>query len=186
MTNRKLQHGGLMRIHRDIAFWRTVHKAWWQWGYNLVISTELCKGWSVLLRLRWIRWFGDRGVWHWKNWLAVAYCYGLPTGSTNSSSFDSTIGNDPQYWSLGRGRVMERLVESADWAWWKKASRLSDQLILSWDWRPATTVSCGDSRAEHWGITLVRTFYAPEKDFRRPTVSGLLQDARVAIRCGEA
>ena len=89
-------------------------------------------------------------------------------------------------WSSGRGREMERLVERADWAWWKKASRLSDQLILSWDWRPATTVSSGDGRAEHWGITIVRTLYAPAKDFRRPNVSGLLQDARVAIRCGEA
>ena len=47
-------------------------------------------------------------------------------------------------------------------------------------------MSSGDDRAEHWGITLVRTLYAPAKDFRRPNVSGLLQDARVAIRCGEA
>ena len=35
-------------------------------------------------------------------------------------------------------------------------------------------------------MTRARTLYAPIKDLRRPTVSGLLQDARAAIRRGEA
>ena len=86
-------------------------------------------------------------------------------------------------WSSGQGRELERLADRAYWAWWKKASRSSDQLILSWDWRPATqcpVVIVDDS------VTRARTLYAPIKDFRRPTVSGLLQDARAAIRRGEA
>ena len=81
---------------------------------------------------------------------------------------------------------MERLAERAEGARWKDVGRSSDQLILSWDWRPATSVSSGDSKEVHWGITRAKTLYAPIKDFRRPTVSSLLQDARAAIRCGEA
>ena len=78
-------------------------------------------------------------------------------------------------WSSRRGREMERLAERANWARWMDVSWSLDQLILWWDMRPATTVSNGDSKAEHWGITRARTLYAPIKDLRRPTVSGLLQ-----------
>ena len=42
---------------------------------------------------------------------------------------------------------------------------------------PATTVSSVDSNVEHWGIMQATTLYAQIKDFRRPTVSSLLQDS---------
>ena len=88
--------------------------------------------------------------------------------------------------SSGRGREVGRLPQRADWAQWKDVSRSSDYSIPLWDWRPATTVSSGDNKAEYWGITRARTLYATTMDFTRPTVSGLLQDARVAIRFREA
>ena len=60
-------------------------------------------------------------------------------------------------WSSRRRNVMKWFAERADWA--------------RWDWRPATKVSSGDSKAEHWGITRARTLYAPIKDLRLPSVS---------------
>ena len=60
------------------------------------------------------------------------------------------------------------------------------QLILTWDWQPATKVSSGASKVEHWGMTRGNTLYAPVNDRIQPIVSGLLQDARAASRCNDA
>ena len=60
--------------------------------------------------------------------------------------------------------------------------RSSDQVMFSCDWRPATKVSSGASKAEHWGMTRAKTLYAPIKDRIRLTVVGLLHVERAESR----
>ena len=59
----------------------------------------------------------------------------------------------------------------------------SVQVILSCDWRPAIASSSGARNEEHLGSTLDRNLYAPMNERRPFTVSGLVHDDNVLMRC---
>ena len=85
-------------------------------------------------------------------------------------------------WSLGRGNVIDLLVDNVFWATRKASRVLSDQCNTSCDFLPAMHYSSGASTLEHCGMTRPNTLYAPMKERSPRTVCGYTHDDRVAMR----
>ena len=71
---------------------------------------------------------------------------------------------------------------NALWALRNAARKSSDQVSLSLVCRPAAASSNGDISLEHSGTTRDNTLKAPMNDLNPPTLSGMVQVERVAIR----